>query len=537
MAQDAGERKCTNLLHLSEVLQQASMDKKLGMVGLVKWLSEQRNPQTPRLDEYQMRLERDEAAVKIVTIHRSKGLEYPVVFCPFAWDGSRIRGADEPFTFHDQNDAMRLTIDLGSANRVENRITAEIENLAENLRLVYVAMTRAKQRCYFVWGCMNDTETSAPAYLFHGRKDDREDAVSATARRFEGLTDTDILHDLKCLVGKADGAMELSYMPVGPSHSLAQKMGACEDLVCRHFSGTIDCSWKVTSFSSLVSGAAYHEDTVDHDTEAGLALQERMALSDGALGPGPKNFFDFPKGSGAGNFVHDVFENLDFVEDDFSRIERLVGEKLREHGFDESWKDATCRMIDKVLSVSLEMDRPDFTLSRIQNRDRLNELSFYFPINLLSQQNLHEVLGEHFFTTRPLQFPESLENLSFSPVKGFMRGFIDMVFQFEGRYYIVDWKSNHLGDSGQDYGQFELAGAMAAHYYYFQYLLYTVALHQYLGLRVAGYTYEKDFGAIYYVFVRGVDGDVGPQYGVFRDRPSAALVEKLTECLLARETY
>jgi exodeoxyribonuclease V beta subunit len=150
----SGERRLTNVLHLSELLHQTATEEKLGMAGLLKWLACQRDPESPRLEEHQLRLESDANAVKIVTIHKSKGLEYPVVFCPFNWGGSRIK-TNEVFAFHDEHDdaKLKLVIDPeGSADRA----LAEKEALAENLRLLYVSLTRAKNRCYLVWGKFKD---------------------------------------------------------------------------------------------------------------------------------------------------------------------------------------------------------------------------------------------------------------------------------------------------------------------------------------------------------------------------------------------
>ncbi|MCP4625762.1 MAG: UvrD-helicase domain-containing protein, partial [bacterium] len=164
----AGERRLTNILHLAEILHRRSMDKNQGLADPVKWLVEQRDPRTPRLEEYQLRLESDEKAVKIVTIHKSKGLEYPIVFCPFGWEKSLIR--NEEFTFHDLDDDRRLTLDLGSA--ADHHIAlAQNEILSENLRLLYVALTRARDRCSLVWGRINNAETSALAYLLHCKLD------------------------------------------------------------------------------------------------------------------------------------------------------------------------------------------------------------------------------------------------------------------------------------------------------------------------------------------------------------------------------
>ena len=162
-----GERRNMNVLHLMEVLHQASIERKLNMTGLLKWFSEQRDPNAPRSEEHQLRLESDENAVNLVTIHKSKGLEYPIVFCPFSWDGIRSKKDKEPLLFHDPQNRMELIFDLGSEEQVHHRAIAEKEELAENLRLLYVALTRAKCRAYLVWGRFKDAETSALAYLLH----------------------------------------------------------------------------------------------------------------------------------------------------------------------------------------------------------------------------------------------------------------------------------------------------------------------------------------------------------------------------------
>jgi exodeoxyribonuclease V beta subunit len=115
-----------------------------------------------------------------------------------------------------------------------------------------------------------------------------------------------------------------------------------------------------------------------------------------------------------------------------------------------------------------------------------------------------------------------------------MRGFMDMVFQFEGRFYLVDWKSNYLGSRVEDYGQEALTAAMAKAFYSLQYLIYSVALHQYLHLRLPGYDYDTYCGGVYYIFLRGVDPDRGTDFGIYRDRPSAALINELSRSLIDR---
>jgi exodeoxyribonuclease V beta subunit len=530
-----GERRNTNVLHLSEILHQASIERKLGMAGLLKWLSEQRDPNAHRLEEHQLRLESDENAVKLVTIHKSKGLEYPIVFCPFAWDGSKVRKPRDPFTFHDEADQMRLTLDLGSESMDGNRVLAEKEQLAENLRLLYVALTRAKNRCYLVWGRFNEAETSAPAYLFHQPKSWKgRDMLSALGERFRALTDEEVLAELESIQAKADGTIRLSEMPTEAGKPSSPARGETMKPVCREFSGSIDRSWKISSFSSLITHEPHTADLADHDAMALPEPYDEEMIEGVTIQAEPPGIFAFPGGTKAGILMHDIFEHLDFSQEDPSQREQLVADKLREYGFELQWQETLCYMIQKVLSVSLEPFRDTFTLSCIGTGDRLNELEFYFPLKSTSPKELKNVFRKYAGPEIPDDFPGRLERLHFSPARGFMKGFIDMVFQFEGRFYLVDWKSNLLGSSVEDYGQEGLAAAMEEAFYILQYHIYVTALNQYLQVRLPGYNYETHFGAVYYIFLRGVDPDRGPGFGIFKDRPSGKLIEELSASLIDR---
>jgi len=530
-----GERRATNVLHLSEVLHQASVEKKLGMAGLLKWLSEQRDPSTPRREEHQLRLESDENAVKLVTIHKSKGLEYPVCFCPFAWDGSQIRKSTDPFMFHNEANHMRLTLDLGSDTMDGNRVLAEKEQLAENLRLLYVALTRAKNRCYLVWGRFNEAETSALAYLFHQPESwNGRDVLTALGERFMGLTDEAVLAELVSIQAKADGTIKLSQMPTKTGKPCAPSRSETMKLVCRRFSGSIDRSWHISSFSSLVTHVPYTADLADHDAMASPVPDDQQMIMGATIQKEPSGIFAFPVGAKAGIFMHDIFEHLDFAQRETFHMEQLVADKLREYGFELTHQGTLCNMIQKVLSVPLETSSETLTLSRIGRRDRLNELEFYFPLKSISPKKLKNVFRRYGGMKIPGDFPERIERLHFSPVRGFLKGFVDMVFQFEGRFYLVDWKSNSLGSRIEDYGQEALAEIMKESFYILQYHIYATALNQYLHVRLPAYNYETHFGGIYYIFLRGVDPDRGPDFGIFRDRPSEKLINELCATLIDR---
>ena len=526
-----GERRNTNMLHLMEVLHQASVERKLTMAGILKWLSEQRAPDTRRREEHQLRLESDKEAVNLVTIHRSKGLEYPVVFCPFVWDRSDARSLKDPVAFHSETEGMQVTLDLGSEGMDDNRMLAEKEQLAENLRLLYVALTRAKCRAYFVWGRFNEAETSAPAYLLHAPPlGDEKDIVRATGEHFRSLGDAAVLEGVRKVVQKAQGSIALHDMPEGEGEAHVPRSAEQVSLAARPFAVHIDRRWKVSSFSSLTAGYRHGEELADRDALVLPDEGEETAVGDKEAEEPLTGIFAFPKGTKAGTFLHDLLEHLDFTCKHAASMKGLVLEKLHQYGFEAIWRDTILDMAQKVVSVPLDPDRPGFSLSRVASGDRLNELEFYFPLKLVTPADLGKIRMKT-GKGRP-GVPEHLGRLEFVPVRGYIKGFMDLVFRFEDRFYLVDWKSNFLGSKVEDYDRTGMAQAMVESSYTLQYHLYTLALNQYLKVKQRGYDYEKHFGGVYYIFLRGVDPDKGPQFGVFRDRPSKDLIEELCETLI-----
>jgi exodeoxyribonuclease V beta subunit len=519
-----GERRSTNLLHLMEVLHQASVDRKLNRIGLLKWLAEQRDPATPRVEEHQLRLESDENAVNLVTIHKSKGLEYPVVFCPFSWNGSKLSG--ENFSFHDKAHHMGLTLDVGSPQRESHRLVAEREVLAENLRLLYVALTRAKCRCYLVWGRIRDSETSAPAYLLYPPSTS-DDEVGATEKRVTGLDDEAMLSTTLGMVNNAGGTLKLLEQPLPEGEEYSVRSQESFALSCKEFRGKIDRGWKISSFSSVVSKTLHGEEPADRDS---LPESEEEEIQEREEATG---IFAFPQGTKAGTCLHALFERLDFMEEDPDLVRTKVGEALRSHGYAETWDGTILGMVQKVLSVPLAGKGESFSLNRVAWADRLNELEFTFRLKSMDQAILGQLLEKEGL---PADNPSRIGRLDFAPVRGFVRGFIDLVFRFGNRFYLVDWKSNFLGSKIEDYDQTSLARAMAEGYYILQYHLYTLALNQYLRLRVPNYEYERHFGAVFYIFLRGVDPARGSEYGIYRARPGGAWIDEVTEKLIGKES-
>ena len=220
----------------------------------------------------------------------------------------------------------------------------------------------------------------------------------------------------------------------------------------------------------------------------------------------------FPGGMRAGTCLHLILEELDFA--DFSQP--LVTRKLSDFRF-ETFAEVVCDSLEKTLRVPLGED--GFTLSQIPRGSRLSELEFTFPITALTTSRLRKVFQVD-------ELPLAIDRLQFAPTNGFMKGFIDLVFERKGRFYLVDWKSNWLGTDSASYAPENIATEMARNFYNLQLSIYAVALHRYLQRRLPDYEYEKNFGGAFYIFLRGIDPGK-PDNGIFSSRPPRKFMEQL----------
>jgi exodeoxyribonuclease V beta subunit len=536
-----GERRLTNLLHLSEILHNEAWARKLGMTGLIKWLARQRDPAATRLEEHELRLESDMAAVRLVTIHKSKGLEYPVVFCPFQWGSSRMR-KDELPRYHDDQDDWRLNLVLGDGHR-QARIITEGESLAENIRLLYVALTRAKYRTYLYWGPFRDGGSSAVAYILHPPEEAGSDIVAATENHFSRLTEDRIGADLADLAARSGGTIAITPFTAGPGIPYQGPTETAAPLADRTFTGHIPQADRIASFSYFV---AHRDDELDNadrdrsrvtggDDPAGRIASPApspafMSSPGGTEATDLTGIFAFPAGTRAGIFIHDIFEALDFTDD--NAIEGVVGKKLDEHGYDPCWQETLGKMIRKVLAAPLYPSVPGLRLAAVSPSCCLRELGFYFPLRPVTPEKLGRIFAGKGL---PEYYPRQMERLNFLPAQGYMNGYMDLVFRFAGRFYLIDWKSNLLGTNMDNYSREALKRVMADDYYFLQYHLYVLALDQYLKSRLgAAYDYERHFGGVFYLFLRGIDPARGGDYGIYRDRPAPETIAALSQELIKK---
>jgi exodeoxyribonuclease V beta subunit len=562
-----GERRMTNLRHAIETVHQAILERRLSPVAAVAWLAAERGRARHEREATELRLESDARAVHIQTIHKSKGLEFEVVFCPFLW---RARRAERPVLAH--LDASQLVLDFGLRDHAEDfqrhRALADSERLAEDLRLLYVALTRARQRCVVFWGRLGAPQRMAAtglAWLLHRGQRQLEAlgldrALQAAAAVEQAIEDVAGRADL----WRADVLALARQAPIrirdldGDGPPLLRLEAVDEGLTLRarpleDFRRRLQ-TWRIASFSSLSRGGRTLTAAADATEFADPSWPARAA-PDASPAQG---LFAFARGTRAGSCLHEVLELCDFGAHDTAGTVALIERTLERWGLADAATHAggpayrpdtaVVAMLGRVLKSALPSPAGDaeagqpFALAEVGAGQRLTEWSFHLPLDPLAPADLARLLAD-FADELPPGYPARVALLTEQPVRGFLKGFVDLLLCHEGRYYVVDWKSNHLGDAVADYGETALALAMVEHHYVLQYLFYLVAAHRHLGRTLAGYDYARDVGGAYYVFLRGVDAGPAPSLfeaspaisGIFASRPSRALIERLDAAITAEQ--
>jgi exodeoxyribonuclease V beta subunit len=473
-----GERSVSNLFQLIELLNQAQQYKELSPEELISWLKRGINGMETQGDEYQMRMESDEDAVKIVTIHKSKGLEYKIVFAPFldmnAEGNFKILKYREPRTgAYIAKEALRLTPEEKAWNNLQQE--------QENRRLIYVAITRGVYKC-FVY-------KNNAAYF-------RNSSLTTFINAIKPIADEELIsirdlpqYELKPY--RQEG-IEISRKPL-----YAERFSLKEE------------HWSKLSYTRISVHGAYvpraRSKEFEHDYDEFVFNKLRF-------------------GAATGNLLHQLFEDIDFSREDL--WDEIIARTLKSYlpNARESYAALLRQMLDHVMKVPVTMGYDTFSLSDIPYYKRISELEFDFPVSALHTSKLSVLGGEgKIVNTRSFE-GKSLE--------GIMNGKIDLFFEHASRYYVLDWKSNYLGFKPEDYSKDQLLQSMNENNYHLQYLLYTVAVKKYLQSRIPGFDYENHFGGIIYLFLRGVRQD--SHAGIFTARPSLKKIQGLEDILNAK---
>jgi exodeoxyribonuclease V beta subunit len=585
LSEPDGERRLTDLRHIAETLHAAVSAEGLGITALIAWLRrriEDADKATDGVEERSRRLDSDADAVQVVTIHRSKGLEFPVVYVPFAWDEHQAR-IDLP-RYHDAKGARVLDVGCGlggsdPAQFSEGIVRHQREEAGEQLRLLYVAVTRARSQAVLWWAPATTTECASLSRLLFGydRSQPGEPAPSIAVPN-----DPDAEQRTRALAAACPTRFAVEVVTDRLAVRWKHSQAPVRDLKTASFDRQLDRSWRRTSYSALT--AAAHDAAIlaaapavssepedgaldDEPADEQLALPGRSVDRPSAAAAVVSPMAHLPGGTAFGSLVHGVLETVDTAATDLAaEVRDRIAEQLAR------WSTGRVTIDADVLSSALlaVYDTPlgpaadDLRLRDFAPGDRLTEMAFELPLTGGDQPGGELMLGElapllRQHLGRP-GAPDELAGyadrltdpwLRDQPLRGFLNGSLDAVlrvrdarFPAAARHVVVDYKTNWLSDApaggGQlttaDYTPERLAAAMLASDYPLQALLYSVALHRYLRWRQPDYAPEKHLGGVLYLYVRGMCGAgtpviAGQPCGVFAWAPPASLVTQLSDLL------
>ena len=515
-----GERALTNLLHLAELLQHASRELD-GEFALLRYLQSACSGQTDRAQEQVLRLESDESLVRVITIHKAKGLEYPLVFLPFIC-GFRAQEGKQPFNVQIEGQRQLML----HADK-ESLMQAEQERLGEDLRLLYVALTRARYACWL--GIADMKKGRGKTSVLH------QSAIGYLLNNGQPLVAS---HELTRWLEPFNHAASLvSQVRVAPEAEQELLLSSSDEFepTWRQAQRRTREHWWIASYSALrltveapVSDSAAAERVEDLAPQTALAQNisddERDELSAVVLPNSPahipEGMHSFPRGAKPGTFLHSLLEwaaeqGFAAILEDPEGTQAYIQARSESYGF-ENYTELLWPWLKGYLEQSFIIDGLPMALSELAHYQA--EMEFWFATHKADTQLLDQYVREFILPgeSRPYLVPERLN--------GMFKGFIDLVLEHQGRYYVVDYKSNWLGEQDAAYSSEAMNECVLSHRYDLQYALYILALHRLLKLRITDYDYDTHMGGAVYMFLRGAHSD---SQGLHQVRPDRALIERM----------
>lgn len=534
-----GERALSNYFQIAEIIQSIN-SKVIGSNAQLLWFKDLvLNGNSDLSDDVTKKhLESEQSLVKIYTIHKSKGLQYPIVFSPFLFGTTNY---DKDGIYYDPHD-RHVSLSLNPSEPVNGTAISELEKVAslqEKVRLLYVDLTRAQLANFVFLPIYNDEKkTNAVSAL-------RSITIPKEGELLKALDSEELFTNLNKFDNESDPDNEkLIAAKVKVESQCSEKIDEPSSLD----KGSVDNSFTVTSYSAITSGA--HNDMfasdIDekeiepdaNDLEEDISNEERNLIN-----------FTFSRGSAAGSFLHKLLEIVlsrnDVNKEDQDSIYQFVNSQLKYdyyHLISNQGNEKICALaswLNNILNANLlpESSKNDhLKLSDLTPDNCARELDYYLPCKDFKVKVLNKLCHEFYAKVvkdNNLSHIPDLPDLKKSNFKGFMKGSLDLVAKFTtkqgDKFFMIDYKSNYLGDSFGDYTQDSILKSIFEARYDVQILFYSLALYRFLKCTLHDFLYEKDFGGVMYLYLRGMNSNNTVSPGQFYVRPSEELIKRLSD--------
>jgi exodeoxyribonuclease V beta subunit len=560
LAVAGGERILTDLRHLGELLHAEGVGEQLGPTALAAWLR-QRMREADRdagAEDRSRRLETDADAVQVLTIHRSKGLEFPIVYCPYLWDTGYLPKDTLP-VYHDPDHGGRRTLDVAAGRSRRWRLFAE-EERGEDLRLAYVALTRARHQAVMWWAGTYPAAQGALTRLLFAR----DEAGVVAAFGPDTPSDEDARARFAAVAARAPGCVSVEDADADDATFQSDPREAAA-LEAARFGRRLDAEWRRTSYTGIAGGR--HDPRVASEAEVGVKDDEAPLAGDATVPATPEEavlrthpslLAGLPGGAAVGTLVHRILEGVDFTAADLpAALSDRLAEVRGRRDVDLGDPGPLVEGLAAALRTPLGDLASGIRLTDLAPADRLDELAFELPLcggdepaaggrPTARVEDLGDLLDAHLPPGDPLAgYGQRLRAGLPGALRGYLAGSIDLVARLKGdgapRYLVADYKTNWLGVDAEPltlwhYRPSALADAMQRAHYPLQALLYAVALHRYLRWRQPGYDPAVHLAGVAYLFLRGMAGADAPTAdgapaGVFSWAPPPALVTEASDLL------
>jgi len=475
-----GQRVLTNISHIAEILHKIEKKSKYTPEELLVWMERSSGEGD---EEFEQRVESDDDAVQISTIHKAKGLEYNIVFAP----GLSMIPKKKLLEKGNVNDFKKdgkyyFTLDYNGLSEQDKK-EFDSQKEQENRRLIYVALTRAVYKCYI----------SLVPRIYGRGKESVPSSLSEITDQFKNNSE---LIEIKKLSKESFEIIDGHYEPQNGKPEFSPK--STPEIQIKNTFG-------IHSFSAL--SKAHHS-----------APFEKAAMDEAY---DQFIFQDLERGASVGTALHSIFELLDFNDPGKWNQTLQDASKYYPNIIKEESLHLFNQLVSHIMNTELICGEEKFPLQKVTNGQKLPELEFYFSMDNINKTEINKILGSQ------------ADMEGDADIEGLMHGFIDLFFEHNGKYYILDWKSNHLGNKLEKYDALGLSESMKGNNYNLQYYIYSLAMKRYLEKKLSGFDYEKQFGGVIYLFLRGVRSNNST--GVFYAKPDLHQIQNLEKLFLRQK--